>query len=110
MYKTIRPEVAAEVLKSLDADMATISAKAFAEYAADHDMFENFTDTARLLNLDQEQVLLVLLHKHMRGIASYFRGKRNQREPIETRIIDAINYLRILYLMVWVEAKEGKNQ
>lgn len=69
--------------------------------------FENFDDAARSLHLTREQVLLVLAHKHWRGIVSFVNGHRSQREDIRGRIKDLRMYLALLWGMV--EADERAN-
>ncbi len=70
------------------------------EYARDTDVFANFEKLSLDLGISREQVLWVQAMKHRDGIASYIRGVRSQREDVRGRIIDLINYLRLLYAMV----------
>lgn len=70
------------------------------EYASESNVFENFEDGAAALGIPREVELGVLLHKHFRGIFSWIRGNRQQRDTLRGRIIDAINYLVLLDAMV----------
>jgi len=72
---------------------------ALKEYARSENVFENFEDTAARLGITREEVAYVFLDKHIRGIASYIRGNKSQRDSIRGRIVDAINYLLILASM-----------
>ena len=70
------------------------------EYAKDGNVFEDFSQTAKLTGSSQAAVLYTFLNKHMRGIASWIRGHKSQREDVTGRIKDAIVYLYLLWAMV----------
>jgi hypothetical protein len=63
------------------------------------DVLFNFKLQARQIDLTQEKVLHVFLQKHMSAIAEYCSGNYRSEERIETRIVDALNYLTLLYAM-----------
>ena len=70
------------------------------EYAKDGNVFEDFSQTAKLTGSSQAAVLYTFLNKHMRGIASWIRGHKSQREDVTGRIKDAIVYLFLLWAMI----------
>jgi hypothetical protein len=71
------------------------------EYAhKEEDVFRNFSDTASLLDLTKEQVLLIFAKKHFDGIAAYVKGHRSQREDVRGRICDLIVYMCLLHGMI----------
>jgi len=70
------------------------------EYASEKDVFADFKDTAELVGIPKESVLLTFLNKHIRGIAAYVKGHESQREDVRGRITDAIVYLCLLWGMV----------
>tara|TARA_R110002020_G_scaffold211448_1_gene417676 strand:+ start:255 stop:563 length:309 start_codon:yes stop_codon:yes gene_type:complete len=76
------------------------------EYASDVNVFADFESTADLVGIDRESVLLTFLNKHMRGIASYIRGHKSQREDVRGRITDAIVYLCLLWGMIEEDNKD----
>lgn len=72
-------------------------------------VFANFERAAGDLNLLREDVLWVYFSKHRDSISKFIKDLHNKSfeeidknltEPIEGRIMDAINYLLILYGMV----------
>lgn len=66
----------------------------------------NFERVAERTGISREKALLVYLEKHLDGIHAYVNGHRSQRESVEGRIKDAINYLGLLYAMG--KQEEGK--
>ena len=70
------------------------------EYASKDNVFADFEDTAELVGIPRESVLLTFLNKHMRGIAAYVKGHQSQREDVRGRITDAIVYLCLLWGMI----------
>ena len=81
------------------------SASGQAEYAHGQDAFDNFKRLAGMLNLEKEEVLFVYMQKHLDGIASWIKGHRSQREPVQGRIDDAMVYLLLLRAMA--DEEEG---
>jgi len=104
------------VVQSILKEAAAVRQVALEEYAQSDNVFENFEDTAARLGLRREEVAYIFLDKHMRGIASYIRGKRDQRDSIRGRIIDALNYLLLLGAMLeeeemeWEYAQENEEE
>ena len=70
------------------------------EYAKEGNVFEDFIQTAELTGSKPAAVLYTFLNKHMRGIGSWIRGHKSQREHVIGRIKDAIVYLFLLWAMV----------
>lgn len=63
----------------------------------------NFYRNAERLGLTPFQVLGVYANKHLDAIHSFIATGVVQSEPIESRIVDSINYLLLLYKLVCVE-------
>lgn len=61
------------------------------------DANRNFKKVAENLGLEPETVLWVYLEKHLDAIRTWIKSKRLKGEGIETKILDCINYLGILY-------------
>ena len=71
------------------------------EYARTEDnVFANFQRVAKYVGVNQEQVLMVYLLKHIDGIMAYVNGHKSQRECVTGRITDAIVYLLLLRGMI----------
>lgn len=67
------------------------------DYAAGSaDRLYNFREAARDLGLPMEQVLYIYLWKHLTSIKRFCKNGVVESETIESRIVDAINYLLIL--------------
>ena len=75
-------------------------------YSGTDDKFGNFKRIAKKLNLRTEQIWSVYFNKHIDAIDAYIRGEYSDSEPIEGRIMDAINYLLLLYGIL-AEEKRG---
>lgn len=70
------------------------------EYAHDEsNAFRNFEQAGIELGIPREQVLWILLKKHLDGILAWIRGHRSQREDVRGRIKDARMYLALLWGM-----------
>lgn len=77
------------------------------EYAHVDDVFDDFVKTSELTGTTPEMVLYTFLNKHIRGIGSYIRGHKSQREDVTGRIKDAIVYLFLLWAMT-EKTKQGE--
>ena len=72
------------------------------------DRLHNFKSVASFTGMTPEQVLGVYFYKHISAIFAYIKnGKQSESEPIEGRIVDAINYMLLFNKMVQ-ERKRGK--
>jgi len=80
------------------------------EYAENEDVFKNFEALESILNISREEVLFVYFYKHVLGISNYLKGVKKQRDSIEGRILDAINYLIMLYAMIKERKEKEKEQ
>lgn len=72
------------------------------EYSGLEDTHANFKRLADKLGLTKEKVLMVYLAKHMDSIDSFIRNGCDEAgltEPIQGRILDAVNYLTLLAAM-----------
>lgn len=98
------------IVKELIEKVDRVRLQAQQEYAETDNVFKNFEETAVRLGLTREEVLYVFLDKHLRGIARWIRGVKDQRDSIEGRIIDSINYLILLYAMIRDEEDKFKEK
>jgi len=78
-------------------------------YSGEVNAFRNFTDVARELGISRKMVWWVYFRKHIDAIWAYVTFDYKDPEPIEGRIMDAINYLILLYGMIEQE-KERKEE
>ena len=67
---------------------------------------KSFYDSAEDVGIEPFQVLYVLLNKHLSAIRSFLKRGQVESEPIESRIVDAINYLFLLYKMIQVQRRK----
>ena len=75
------------------------------EYCITEDRLKFFKDYANKLNITPEKVCAIFMLKHFNSIISYVNsGKNLSDENIESRILDARNYLLLLLAI----NKEGK--
>ncbi len=89
------------LLTQIQADEIATRAQGQAEYAhLESNCHANFDDAAEQLNTIPEKILLILAHKHWRGIVSYVNGHHSQREDVRGRIKDLRLYLALLWGMV----------
>ena len=58
----------------------------------DDDVFTNFKEVGKRLNLPPVDVLGVYLFKHIDSLTSFFKHKKTFSEPLESRISDIVNY------------------
>lgn len=80
------------------------------EYAIlESNVFGDFDFTAELLGTSRESVILTHICKHLRGIASWVRGHKSQRESVRGRITDLRVYLSLLDASVQEREYEENN-
>lgn len=70
------------------------------EYATNIDALSNFKDCAAESGITPAQNWHTLASKHWRGICSFIRGFKAQREDVRGRINDLIVYLVLLRAMI----------
>lgn len=93
------------VLK-LELDSNTVLYDKMADYSDGDDTFSNFKQLAEECDLTHFKIWFVYFMKHIQAIRSYVVGGSVESEPIRGRIVDAINYLKILNGMVEEADKE----
>lgn len=73
------------------------------DYSGDEDVNSNFQKTADRLRdgIDKYDILMVYLDKHLLAINTWIKDREVKSEPITGRIVDAINYLYILWTMMY---------
>jgi len=71
------------------------------DYSGDEDINSNFPIVARRMKeeIDKYDVWQVYFTKHMMAIETWLEDREVKSEPIHMRIVDAINYLIILWSM-----------
>lgn len=71
------------------------------DYSSDIDTNSNFPTVANRMRegIDKYDVWQVYFEKHMMAIETWMKDREVKSEPIHMRIVDAINYLIILWSM-----------
>lgn len=88
-------------------EIRDIRANAQKDYARNSDRpFANFERIAERVGLSRERVWSIYFEKHIDAIHAWIDGADSSREPIEGRILDALNYL----LLLWGMAAERRAQ
>lgn len=76
----------------------------------DGDRLANFRTSAKEAGITPIQAWLVFFNKHHAAICSYVKsGGQNESEPIFGRFVDALNYIRLGWLIVR-EMEEAKTK
>ena len=88
-------EMLAKCIKTLE-----VKGNDYTSGAGQKDRLFNFREGAKKFKITQQQVLGVYLWKHLAAIDRYIAEGRVESEPIETRVMDAINYLLLLFCMI----------
>lgn len=71
------------------------------------DRLHNFRTVAEMTGLSMEKVFSVYFYKHVSSLFSYVKsGGQSESEPIESRIVDCINYL-LLFSKIVAEHKSN---
>lgn len=97
-----------EDMDKLIRDMLDVMASKGKDYTVGtKDRLHNFRTVGQFTGQHPLDVLGVYMYKHISAIYSYIKSKgQNESEPIEQRIIDAMNYLLLMHKMV-CEMKKG---
>ena len=66
------------------------------DYAEEADVFANFYDDAKALDISVYQAIGIHLNKQFRAIRKWLRGTELKSEGIDSRITDMISYLMLL--------------
>lgn len=76
------------------------------DYSGKEDANANFKRLAKQLGLTPLQICWVYLSKHHDAIATYVKDGKIKSEPIQSRIIDEINYLLFIASLIEEEPEE----
>lgn len=76
------------------------------DYSAEGDANSTFREIAERVSAKPEQVWYAFFSKHIAAIERYIRDGKVESEPIRGRIVDAINYLAILWSMICSQDSE----
>ena len=80
----------------------------YTESRGNEDVFTNFKETAKDIEMDDLKVLYTFMKKHWSSIVNYIKtGQVYSDEPIEERIQDLIQYLELTYARI-MEKKLSK--
>jgi len=81
------------------------------DYAGIEDVLGNFKKRAERLGLSPLKVWGLYFGKHIDAIETFVKTEKLASEPIEMRIVDAINYLLLGYALVQdLERYKGSNK
>ena len=61
---------------------------------------DNFDIVGEFVGISKYGVWATYFYKHLSAIMSFIKNGKLESEPIKGRILDAINYLGILYTMI----------
>ena len=86
--------------KEVMGECYAVSEQATKEYGQNDNALFNFDRDAYILGIEPEITCEVHMLKHIGGIAKYIKSREKQRDSFKTRIVDAINYLILLYAIV----------
>lgn len=70
------------------------------DYCRSEDRLANFKRVGQMSAISTKQVWLVYYLKHMDAIINFIVNDKCESEPIESRIMDARNYLAILRCII----------
>lgn len=70
------------------------------DYTGDEDVFASLRRNAETLGLTVEQLILAFFQKHVDAITTGIRDGKLRSEKLDSRILDATNYL--ILLRVWL--------
>lgn len=92
-------------LKEEEEKVLTVKGK---DYTQGKGRYKNFYDLANELNIDAKKILWVYFKKHIDAILSYILHGQVESEPILLRIVDARNYLALLWGLI--ENERGRDE
>lgn len=72
-------------------------------YSGKEDKLGNFKRCSKLADIPVKKAWFVYFVKHYDALTSYIRGEYSDSESIEGRIKDMINYLILLYAIIYEE-------
>ena len=101
-----------ELIEKLHQESVSIQKSKGKAYAGDGDTLANFKRNAINLGLSKYQVWAVYFNKHIDSINNAVKANPqfpvDQSEGLEGRIMDAKNYLDILYCLITEDVRKGK--
>ena len=100
-----------KIVKGITNDIKDVLCVKAAEYALNTDRLEAFKRGAQFLNTNPGDALLGMLNKHM--VSIYTMVQNNGKFSIERwheKIVDAINYLILLFAIKAEEMKNATNK
>lgn len=77
------------------------------DYARSPNVFAQFVRIAEKRGLTPEDIALIFFDKPMDAIEHYVKTGRAYSETIDTRFVDAINYLVFIYVMIKKRQEES---
>ena len=89
-----------ELAEQAFADETDLLIKKGADYSGNIDTLNNFKQIAGLTGAPKDLVWLVYFMKHVFAVISWCKSGRLESEPIESRIMDARNYLLLLLALI----------
>lgn len=111
MERQLKLETRHKITDTLFQDCARLMVMKGADYSPSGRAFESFEVDGQ----DKKAVLRIYMLKHQKAIDTYIQNGKVESEDIRYRIMDAINYLAILYAMISEEvcikgAEMGRQQ
>lgn len=97
------------LITSLNQSRKEIVEKKRPEYTeGNEDVLHNFKMVAKEIGVTPIQAWYIYFRKHVASISQFGKDpKRQLSEPIQGRIADAMNYLELLYALIYEEAHQG---
>jgi len=88
-----------EIMQSLfDECLQTLEEKS-KDYGSHFDLLTNFKEIARAEDEKPLRIISIMGSKQLNTIRNFTKGRTLVTEPLRKRIVDAINYLCLLYCM-----------
>lgn len=99
LVDVLEDELKNDQLAEIFSDAIRILADKNADYSSSADRIRNFRKTAEKTGVSMEKVWLVYFSKGMDAIERYCRDGELSSEKIRERILDAMNYMALLWLI-----------
>jgi hypothetical protein len=92
-----------EILRDVVTQLEHLQNTKGKEYSSDYDCLHNLKNGEEI-GVSSLQKAWIFTDKHLSSIKSYIkRGQEISNEPIEGRILDAMNYLFLMYCVIHEE-------
>jgi hypothetical protein len=99
-------ETQRDLFEKVVAELRDLQTNKGREYASDEDSLNNFKRGDEI-GVEPLQLAWIFTNKHLSSVKSFIKhGKEFSSEPIEGRILDAMNYLFLIYCLVQERKKE----